>query len=67
MTRESFCANADGSRKVTYLSKPEAKKVARFLAKREDHMQQGAVFHLYRCPDCHCYHLGHDVDGGHAA
>jgi hypothetical protein len=71
MTRQSFCHNADGTPKLTFLSKPEAKRVARRLARQPDHQVEGRVLHLYHCPrsphGCGYYHIGHDVDGGNAA
>lgn len=67
MTRESFCHNADGTRKGVFLDKREAKKVVRQLAKLPAYQVEGKAMHLYLCPTCRCYHLGHDVDGGHAA
>jgi hypothetical protein len=39
-----------------YLSKPEAKRVARLMSGR---YREG--FHLYTCPRCGLFHVGHVV------
>lgn len=67
MTRQSFCHNADGTPKQTFLDKREAKRVARTVAALPAFQVEGRAIHLYLCPSCRCYHIGHDVDGGHAA
>ena len=66
--RRSFCHNADGTPKGVFLDKRSAKKVVRHLASRRSYQVEGRALHLYRCPDCRAYHLGHDLyDGGDAA
>jgi hypothetical protein len=40
--------------KQAYLSKHEAKRVARLMTARERE-----PLHLYRCPWCHYHHVGH--------
>jgi hypothetical protein len=67
MTRQSFCHNADGSAKFTFFQKREAKKVARMVATRSQYLSDKGAIHLYRCPSCLGYHVGHDTDGGFAA
>jgi hypothetical protein len=42
--------------KQGYLSKPEAKRVARLMSAR--HRER---FHLYDCPRCGLFHVGHVV------
>jgi hypothetical protein len=42
--------------KQGYLSKPEAKRVARLMSGR---YREG--FHLYACPHCGLWHVGHLV------
>lgn len=42
--------------KQVYLSKAEAKRVARLMSRR--HRE---ALHLYRCPDCGYHHVGHIV------
>lgn len=42
--------------KQVYLSKAEAKRVARLMSSR--HRE---ALHLYRCPDCGYHHVGHIV------
>ena len=69
--RRSFCHNADGSPKGTFLSKREAKAVVRIVSQRRAYESEVGPMHLYRCPrppvGCGLYHLGHDNDGGHSA
>ena len=66
--RRSFCHNADGSPKGTFLSKREAKRVARLVAQRTQYLSDKGSIHLYHCPrppvGCGCYHVGHDNNGG---
>lgn len=62
MTPRSFCVGPTGKPKAAFLAKPDAKRVARRIFVRT-----GDPVHLYRCPSCHCYHIGIDRDGGHAA
>ena len=45
--------------KRVYLSRSEAKRVARLMSRR--HRE---AFHQYRCPNCRCYHVGHDLPAG---
>jgi hypothetical protein len=40
--------------KQAYLSKADAKRVARLMSARERER-----LHLYRCPWCHYHHVGH--------
>lgn len=40
--------------KQVYLSKAEAKRVARIVSRR--HRE---ALHLYRCPECGYHHVGH--------
>lgn len=40
--------------KQTYLSKADAKRVARLMSRRERE-----ALHLYRCPHCGYHHVGH--------
>jgi hypothetical protein len=42
--------------KQAYVSKAEAKRVARLMTERH-----GEAFHLYRCERCRYYHVGHLV------
>ena len=42
--------------KQGYLSKAEAKRVARMMSARERDQ-----LHLYRCPHCRVWHVGHVV------
>jgi uncharacterized Zn finger protein len=42
--------------KQVYLSKAEAKRVARLMSRR--HRDE---LHLYRCPECGYHHVGHIV------
>ena len=42
--------------KQVYLSKAEAKRVARLMSRRHRD-----ALHLYRCPDCGYHHVGHIV------
>lgn len=65
--RRSFCHNADGTPKWSFFDKKEAKRIARAVASRPQYQVEGRAMHLYLCPTCKSYHLGHDVDGGHAA
>jgi hypothetical protein len=44
--------------KQVYLSKAEAKRVARLMSRRH-----GEALHLYRCPECSYHHVGHIVPG----
>jgi hypothetical protein len=71
MSRESFCHNADGSPKGTFLDKRDAKRIARLVATRSSYQSEKGAMHLYHCPKppvgCGLYHLGHDNDGGAAA
>lgn len=61
--RRSFCHNADGSPKGTFLAKREAKKIVRLVSQRTSYRSEVGPMHLYRCPDCGLWHLGHDNDG----
>lgn len=65
--RRSFCHNADGSPKGIFLDKRDAKKVVRHLSTLPAYQSAHGAMHLYRCPTCRAYHLGHDTDGGYAA
>ncbi len=48
------CTNADGTRKVHYLTRTEARKAAR------RHRWEGDRVHIYRCPATRDgWHLGH--------
>ena len=67
MTRQSFCHNADGTPKFTFMEKRDAKRIVRMVSRLPGYQVEGRAMHLYKCPTCACYHLGHDVDGGHAA
>ena len=51
MVSEQGCRSKQG-----YLSKAEAKRVARLMSRR--HRE---ALHLYRCPDCGYHHVGHIV------
>ena len=51
MRSDRECGNKQG-----YLSKSEAKRVARLMSAR--HRDR---FHLYRCPQCGLWHVGHVV------
>jgi hypothetical protein len=42
--------------KQGYLSKPEAKRVVRLMSAR--HRE---AFHIYACPHCRLWHVGHIV------
>ena len=42
--------------KQAYLSKAQAKQVVRLMGAR--HRE---AFHLYACPACRCWHVGHVV------
>jgi hypothetical protein len=42
--------------KQVYLSKAEAKRVARLMSRRH-----GEALHLYRCPECGYHRVGHIV------
>jgi len=42
--------------KQAYLTKRDAKRVARLMTERH---RDG--FHLYRCPNCRTFHVGHLV------
>lgn len=69
--RRSYCHNADGSPKGTFLDKRDAKKIVRLVSKRTSYRSGVGPMHLYRCPLCRYWHLGHDVGhdnaGGDAA
>jgi hypothetical protein len=52
-----FCLRADGSRKLTWLTKKEAKQAAR--SSPPQYRIAGPV-HSYLCPDCGYYHVGHE-------
>lgn len=45
--------------KLGYLTKADAKRVARFMGSR--HRED---VHLYRCPHCALWHVGHVVPAG---
>jgi hypothetical protein len=45
--------------KQAYLSKNEAKRVVRFMGAR--HRE---AFHLYACPACRYWHVGHVIPSG---
>lgn len=49
-------AGQDCRSKQVYLSKAEAKRVARLMSRR--HRE---ALHLYRCPECGYHHVGHLV------
>ncbi len=40
--------------KWVYFSKAEAKRIARLMTRCV-----GEEFHLYHCPNCGCFHVGH--------
>ena len=45
--------------KLAFFLKAEAKRVAQGMSRRH-----GEPFHLYRCPECAHYHVGHVVPSG---
>jgi hypothetical protein len=54
---ETAMAAEQGCRsKQVYLSKAEAKRVARLMSRRHRD-----ALHLYRCPNCGYHHVGHLV------
>jgi hypothetical protein len=57
--RAMFAENGCRSKQV-YLSKAEAKRVARLMSRRHSE-----ALHLYRCPECGYYHVGHIVPAWH--
>lgn len=50
-----FDRDRECGRKQGYLSKGQAKAVARLMSR---HHRE--AFHLYACSWCHLYHVGHD-------
>lgn len=65
--RRSFCHNADGSPKWAYFDKREAKSIARAVRQLPAYQSASGDIHIYRCPACSSYHIGHDNTGGAAA
>jgi len=64
MSRESDCLTDNGKPKFAFFDKHEAKKVARGRNTRSAYQQAPTQMHVYRCPACRYYHIGH---GGEAA
>ena len=54
----SDCLRADGSPKQGYLSKRDAKRVSHLVSARQQYA--GNAIHIYRCPECRCWHVGHE-------
>lgn len=52
------CVTRKGTPKVQYGTWGEAEKGLRRTRRRNIAYAEG--LHIYRCPDCHRYHLGHE-------
>lgn len=51
------CTNSDGTQKRGYAHRSSANRAAKrtYQARRND-----GIVKVYRCPQCHLFHVGHD-------
>lgn len=57
MLKRSPCVKADGTLKTRYGTPERAEKAAKLL--RENRPVDADLVHVYHCPDCRYWHVGH--------